>query len=105
MNNTIKVKVTPGKTEATGLSVNVTRPESKEMVVSVNLLNEETPPTLYRPKRYNKNQLDRAGVELLDRGFLLCKNCGISWSPNVRTGGKMTRGYWKCPNGCNAEAE
>jgi hypothetical protein len=33
--------------------------------------------------------------------LLECKECGKGWSPMFQTGGKLPRGYWKCPDGCN----
>jgi hypothetical protein len=57
-----------------------------------------------RPSRCTKGQLAKVGVEITDasRGHFRCKSCGASWSPNLRAHGYMPRGYWKCPNGCNA---
>jgi len=67
----------------------------------------EIAPELRRPRQYNETQLSKVGVEVLDRTHvhLRCKVCGTTWSPNLRTGGKLPRGYWKCPNGCNASAK
>lgn len=63
--------------------------------------------TLKRPKRFNESQLRQAGVEILDITgvHLSCMNCGHCWSPNLLSGGRLPRGYWKCPNGCNEGAE
>ena len=38
------------------------------------------------------------------RLVVICNQCGAKWSPNLRTGGRLPRGWWKCPNGCNAQA-
>jgi len=58
-----------------------------------------------RPRRCTQSELAKVGVELLDeRGLQLrCCNCGQIWSPNILAGGRMPRGYWKCPRGlgCN----
>ena len=56
-----------------------------------------------RPRRLTDYELAKVGVEITNRGniWLRCKLCGKNWSPNIQTGGKMPRGYWKCPNGCN----
>jgi hypothetical protein len=35
--------------------------------------------------------------------FLQCDNCGSTWSPNIQTGGRLPKGYWRCPNRCNYE--
>jgi hypothetical protein len=47
--------------------------------------------------------LAKLGVEILDKSkvHLSCNNCGQGWSPNILAGGRLPRGYWKCPNGCN----
>jgi len=37
------------------------------------------------------------------RVVVTCNQCGAKWSPNLRTGGHLPRGWWKCPNGCNDE--
>lgn len=34
-------------------------------------------------------------------GVAHCNKCGYGWSPMLRTGGCMPRGWWKCPKGCN----
>lgn len=60
---------------------------------------------LKRPKSYTPGQLANAGLEMLDLSWLRCMSCGAAWSPNLRTGGRLPRNYWKCPNGCNAEAK
>jgi len=50
-----------------------------------------------------KKTLEQKNVELLEKSILLkCKTCGQTWSPNLLTGGRLPRGYWKCPKGCNA---
>lgn len=50
-----------------------------------------------------ESRLRDCGVELIDesRVHLGCSACGQVWSPNIQPGGRMPRGYWKCPNGCN----
>lgn len=52
-------------------------------------------------------KLNRAGVELLDRATVLlrCRECGQRWSPSLQRGGRLPRGYWQCPRGCNLPAE
>ena len=53
-------------------------------------------------KRFIREMLKK-GVEVtdFDRLHLRCKSCGTSWSPNIQSGGRLPRGYWKCPNECN----
>jgi hypothetical protein len=52
-----------------------------------------------------KHTLKTKNVTLLDeqRTILKCNNCGQPWSPNIQSGGRLPRGYWKCPNRCNWE--
>jgi hypothetical protein len=48
--------------------------------------------------------------DLLDNNYapynviLRCTACGWVWSPNLRSGGRLPKGYWKCPGGCNHDA-
>ncbi len=60
---------------------------------------------LRRPRRFTDADLDKAGVTSVRLGVLQCAQCGQIWSPLLRSGGKMPRGYWRCPNGCNADAQ
>ena len=57
-----------------------------------------------RPKRFSTFELKRVGVAVLDESNvqLQCIACHQVWSPNILSGGKLHRGYWKCPNGCNS---
>lgn len=54
--------------------------------------------------RYTEGSLRRAGVEIIDSARVLveCQKCAQRWSPDLRSGGRLSRGWWKCPNGCNA---
>ena len=56
------------------------------------------------PKRYTKEELLKVGVELINQhtAHLKCMICGQVWSPNLLEGGKLPKGYWQCPNGCNS---
>ncbi len=60
-------------------------------------------PKVGRPLRFTERELAKFGVEITDshRVWLRCTNCGQGWSPNLLSGGRMPRGYWKCPNECN----
>ncbi len=31
----------------------------------------------------------------------VCDECGTEWSPGLKTGGKLPRLFWRCPEGCN----
>ncbi len=67
-------------------------------------MNRKTAAT--RPRRLSRPELKRAGVSLGDafpnQVRLTCDRCRTSWRPNLLRGARMPRGYWKCPNGCNA---
>jgi hypothetical protein len=60
---------------------------------------------LVRPERPTARQLAKVGVEIMDRNriWLRCSNCSTVWSPTIHRSGKMSRGYWKCPRGCNCQ--
>ena len=49
--------------------------------------------------------LMQANIELIDESRLLyrCLDCGQTWSTNLLHGGRRPAGWWRCPNGCNAE--
>ena len=59
-----------------------------------------------RPKRCNESQLALVGIELVSAHNLdfRCMKCGCQFSPMLQEGGRLPRGYWKCPNGCNEPA-
>ena len=44
-------------------------------------------------------------VEILDFPHLKfkCKVCGQVWSPTIKSGGRLSRKGWRCPNGCKSE--
>jgi len=52
-----------------------------------------------------RKELRTAQVSVVDphRLILECDRCGHLWSPNLLTGGRLPRGYWKCPWGCSSE--
>jgi hypothetical protein len=57
-----------------------------------------------RPRRFSQPELDKFGVTIEKRHqniLLSCESCGCRWSPNLISGGRLPRGYWKCPNRCN----
>jgi hypothetical protein len=57
------------------------------------------------PRSFTQHELSKAGVEILDETgvHLRCATCGQVWSPNLLPGGKLPKGYWHCPLGCNSE--
>jgi len=64
----------------------------------------ETPmPMKLAPRAFTARELESVGVKIVDPAAarLECAKCEQVWSPNLRDGGKLPRGYWRCPNGCN----
>ena len=53
---------------------------------------------------FSPARLERVGIELVDENkiWFRCKVDGKVWSPDIQTGGKLKRGWWRCPNGCNS---
>ncbi len=49
------------------------------------------------------SDLTRAGIELIDQSLRLyaCRECGHRWIATVRSRGRLCRGWWRCPSGCN----
>jgi hypothetical protein len=60
------------------------------------------------PHHFSAPELKKVGVRILERKnniWFQCETCGGTWSPALRTEGKLPRGYWKCPyHSCNAPA-
>ena len=46
---------------------------------------------------YQRMKLRYAGTNYKQ---IICENCGGTWSPNIRIGGKLPRKWWVCPH-CN----
>jgi hypothetical protein len=59
-----------------------------------------------RPRRCTEGQLRKVGVTLCDprRLVLECDACSQIWSPMLLPGGRLPRGYWKCPNACHDDS-
>jgi hypothetical protein len=55
------------------------------------------------PYEFSKSQLLKVGTVLLNEKQLQlqCVACRAVWSI-VKRGLRLPKGYWKCPNGCNA---
>jgi hypothetical protein len=55
------------------------------------------------PRNFTASELKRVGVTLTDpdNRILHCEVCGQGWQPQIRSGGKLGRLYWVCPNKCN----
>ena len=55
--------------------------------------------------RFNESSLEKVNVKIADkkRTVLKCKSCNQTWSPNLQINGRLPRGWWKCPNGCNKQ--
>jgi len=50
-------------------------------------------------------RLAKLGIELISYSSVMirCLRCGATWSPMLRTGGKLPARWWWCPSGCNHE--
>ncbi len=61
-----------------------------------------TPKTI-RPRSCTESELKKLGVVLLDEKNIRlgCSTCGRQWSPLLGKDGRLLRGYWTCPEGCN----
>lgn len=48
-------------------------------------------------------QLARLGVHMVDRqeAILECRICGVKWTPDIDSNGKLPYNYWVCPARCN----
>jgi len=64
-------------------------------------------PIRWRPRWPDNAELRKVGVELTNRWKveMKCLWCGQSWTPNFLPNGRLPRGYWQCPNGCNKEPD
>ncbi len=53
--------------------------------------------------RLTPGALAKRGIELTDPSRLRfrCLVCRHTWSPNIQTGGRLPRGWWRCPGDCN----
>jgi hypothetical protein len=54
-------------------------------------------------RRMSHVQLARLGIDVMNKYDLLlkCITCGETWAPQVNAHGKLSAGYWICPNKCN----
>ena len=51
-----------------------------------------------------KEQYEKRGVKLIEGSqntIFECLACGRRWAALIQRGGRLPRGYWKCPEGCN----
>lgn len=55
------------------------------------------------PRTCAESELAKVGVKMAGHSHvrLKCEGCGQTWAQNILSGGRMPRGYWKCPDGCN----
>jgi excisionase family DNA binding protein len=56
------------------------------------------------PRQTTADELARVNVSIAqeDPLVLQCEACGATWAPEIRSNGRMARGAWRCPNGCNS---
>jgi hypothetical protein len=54
-----------------------------------------------------KQTAKKHNVKIVDtqRFLVECNQCGQTWSPILQEGGRLPRGWWKCPYGCNTTQE
>ena len=45
--------------------------------------------------------LRKANISRIGLDTFQCKVCGEQWSPMLRSGGRLPKRWWACPNGCN----
>jgi excisionase family DNA binding protein len=59
-----------------------------------------------RPPRWPQAE-ELAGVNVLvaqaDPLLLRCNTCATTWTPELRSNGRLARRAWCCPNGCNCD--
>jgi DNA-binding transcriptional MerR regulator len=55
------------------------------------------------PRTYSAHELRKVGVEILDEDNhrLRCVTCHTIWDFTMTPGGRLPKGYWHCPEGCN----
>lgn len=57
---------------------------------------------VHKPKRSEKFELERAGVEVVSRiQVLKCRKCGRTWTIHADDGQRLPNLYWICDEGCN----
>lgn len=58
-----------------------------------------------RPKRFSERELSRVGIRIVDKTnvWLRCVQCGEMFFARRGADGYLPQGYWRCPNGCNAQ--
>jgi excisionase family DNA binding protein len=66
------------------------------------------PKNAARPARLTEGEMNKVGVDVLgrlDTGIyrLRCQNCGSVWAPNMLSGGRLPKNYWRCEKGCNSD--
>lgn len=62
-------------------------------------------PQPLRPRQFSDAELKKVGVAITDpkKPLLQCDSCGAAWTPDIGESGQLPRGYWRCPNSCNAD--
>ena len=58
------------------------------------------------PHEFTPREMHKTGVQIISRQplKLRCDRCAAVWSVRQR-GLRLPKGYWKCPNGCNAQGK
>ncbi len=58
---------------------------------------------LHPPRHATAEELERVNVSIAEENPLIlrCNNCGTTWTPELHANGRLKRGAWCCPHGCN----
>jgi hypothetical protein len=59
--------------------------------------------------RFSQTSMNKVGAQIIDRFEdsvrLRCRVCNKEWIFLIGENGRLPRGYWHCPNKCNAKNE
>ncbi len=66
---------------------------------------EQRAQAYHHPRWPTAEELAGVNVSLAQAEPLLlrCSACGTTWTPELRSNGKLARRAWCCPNGCNCK--
>lgn len=83
------------------------RPKMKDVASTLRAwLSGDLTPRRVSPRACTESELGKVGVQLVDATHVVlsCMYCPQVWSPPIMPGGRLRRGYWYCPSGCNRSA-
>lgn len=90
--------------EAFGVAPAVaTEADAVEVETAVAVLEEPETMTYRAPRQFTNGNHPESGIDIIDNTgvTLRCTSCRQVWSPLLGSGGRLPRGWWKCPNWCN----